>query len=345
MNILLINTAAERLSVGVYSDGKIFSSGKDAVQREHSAYINSCIKEAMENAGVTFSELDAYACVVGPGSFTGLRVGIATVKGLAVVYPRPFVAVNSLELPAYNESDAEVSMDAGRDRIYFGEKKDGKLVLPVTLTGAKETAFRYDLKKDYLNELGEISAEKFGNKDFAERLSPVYVQLCQAENEFFARHDQVVVRKATAGDLGNLLEIERLCFADDPWTAEMFLCELEEPTAGLFIASIKGETAGFAEVRFDGEQLYLGNIGVRPNYRGKGIATKLLTEIFTDYVKKGAQNCFLHVRTGNENAIALYKSLGFTAVREIKDYYPRKESAYAMLSNLEKFRQPSSLNE
>lgn len=335
MNILLINTVSERLSVGIYSDGKIFRAKTDAAQRDHSAMINRCVEEAKKAANIGFSELDAYACVVGPGSFTGIRVGIATAKGYAAAQKRPFIAVNSLELAAYNITDGEVAMDAGRGRVYFAKISGGNLVLPIIMTENRETEAVYDPKYDYIEEFGSIAAEKYLKNEFSTRFSPVYVQLCQAENEYFARHEGLVIRKATVGDVWHILSVEERCFNDEAWTAEMFLSELEEPIAGVFVAIKDATIAGFAEFRFDGEQLYLGNVGVHPDFRRKGIARDLLTKTISDYCEKGAKSCFLHVRKSNSAAIGLYESLGFSVVREIQNYYPKNESALAMIKYFE----------
>lgn len=161
------------------------------------------------------------------------------------------------------------------------------------------------------------------------------MQLCQAENEYFARHEGLVIRKATVGDVGHILSVEERCFNDEAWTAEMFLSELEEPIAGVFVAIKDATIAGFAEFRFDGEQLYLGNVGVHPDFRRKGIARDLLTKTISDYCEKGAKSCFLHVRKSNSAAIGLYESLGFSVVREIQNYYPKNESALAMIKYFE----------
>lgn len=94
--ILLIDSVHTELAVALIRDDtaqfKIHS-----VQRMHDKNINILVKELLAREGVTFKDLDAYAVVVGPGSWTGCRVGVAAVKGYAIAHPLPVVAINSLD--------------------------------------------------------------------------------------------------------------------------------------------------------------------------------------------------------------------------------------------------------
>jgi len=67
------------------------------VQKQHDKNINRLVKELLTEESVTFEDLSSYAVVVGPGSWTGCRVGVAAVKGYAMACPKPVVAINSLD--------------------------------------------------------------------------------------------------------------------------------------------------------------------------------------------------------------------------------------------------------
>jgi len=90
----------------------------------------------LEQQGIEKQEIEGYAAAVGPGSFTGLRIGLAAIKGLAEIMPRPIAAVSVLEAIAFAGSDwgkgaqsLIAAMDASRREVYLGgfEKKDGEL--------------------------------------------------------------------------------------------------------------------------------------------------------------------------------------------------------------------------
>ena len=91
---------------------------------KHSTTLLPMLEEVMNRTGCAPADMDAYAVSAGPGSFTGLRIGISAVKGLGIAVDRPVVAVPTLEMLAFNMygcPDAVCPvMDARRDQVYSG---------------------------------------------------------------------------------------------------------------------------------------------------------------------------------------------------------------------------------
>ncbi len=89
----------------------------------YSAQLLPQIAEALAQHGLNKSEIDGFVVVSGPGSFTGLRVGLSTVKGLCEVLGKPLATVSMLEgqLLTYAQAGDVAVLDAGRDEIYVGE--------------------------------------------------------------------------------------------------------------------------------------------------------------------------------------------------------------------------------
>src|ERR1700759_5146414 len=89
----------------------------------YSARLMPIIAELLQQNGFEKSEVDGFVVVSGPGSFTGLRVGLATVKGLCEVLSKPLATVSMLEALAITHGDGEVTavLDAGRGEGYVGE--------------------------------------------------------------------------------------------------------------------------------------------------------------------------------------------------------------------------------
>lgn len=118
--LLSIDSSAVTASVALADNGKIIKSEFINAGLTHSETLLPMIKNVM--AGVDFSALDAVAVTVGPGSFTGVRIGVATAKGIAFAYDTPCVAVSTLEAIAYNFVDENAVicavMDARRMQFY-----------------------------------------------------------------------------------------------------------------------------------------------------------------------------------------------------------------------------------
>lgn len=92
----------------------------------HSENLVPMIKEVLDNLKLHVSDIDLYGVAVGPGSFTGLRIGIATVKAFAHVYNKPIIGISTLEALAFNLSFNGLivpMIDARRNRVYAGMYK------------------------------------------------------------------------------------------------------------------------------------------------------------------------------------------------------------------------------
>jgi len=116
--VLAIETATAAVEVGLVVDHEPVYSSSSGRTRHHTEHLLALVDDALRTAGRTPADLDAIAVDVGPGLFTGLRVGLATAKGLALALVRPVVACTSLEiLAAAVSSDVEgpcVSVVDGR---------------------------------------------------------------------------------------------------------------------------------------------------------------------------------------------------------------------------------------
>jgi len=100
MRMLAIDTALENCSVGVVRPGSAPVLMTETIGRGHAERLFGMIEAAMAEAGLAFSALDRIAVTIGPGSFTGLRVGIAAARGLALVTGCPVVGVGTLAVIA-----------------------------------------------------------------------------------------------------------------------------------------------------------------------------------------------------------------------------------------------------
>ena len=98
--ILQIETATQTCSVALAQDSVLLDVLEKTERNIHAGVITVFIKELMQKAGKQFSDLDAIAVSMGPGSYTGLRIGASTAKGLCYALDIPLIAVNTLEAMA-----------------------------------------------------------------------------------------------------------------------------------------------------------------------------------------------------------------------------------------------------
>jgi len=108
--ILSLETATTNCSVALASDGKVVASRSINSGYSHAEKINVFIQEVIAQAGVTLKDLQAVAVSSGPGSYTGLRIGISTAKGLCYALDIPLISVNTLDAMAQG-------ITAGKDEL------------------------------------------------------------------------------------------------------------------------------------------------------------------------------------------------------------------------------------
>ncbi|MGM9662077.1 MAG: tRNA (adenosine(37)-N6)-threonylcarbamoyltransferase complex dimerization subunit type 1 TsaB [Oscillospiraceae bacterium] len=123
MKILAFETSAKSASVAVTRDGAVLASAYQCSGLTHSRTLMPMAEDMLRNSGLALAEMDALAVAAGPGSFTGLRIGVAAVKGLAWAAEKPCCAVSTLEGMAENLRHLEdtlviCAMDARREQIY-----------------------------------------------------------------------------------------------------------------------------------------------------------------------------------------------------------------------------------
>ena len=119
--ILAIDTATRRGGIAVARGDEILASREGDPSVSHSINLLEMIQSTMEEAGVSLSEIGLFAVAVGPGSFTGLRIGIATVKAFAATTGRQIAGVSTLAAVAHAAGESKQSvalLPAGRGEVF-----------------------------------------------------------------------------------------------------------------------------------------------------------------------------------------------------------------------------------
>lgn len=125
--ILSLETSTEVCSVAIHNDGTLLSYLEIHIIKSHAEKITLLIEEALRLANLELKTIDAIALSMGPGSYTGLRVGTSTAKGLALALDKPIIAISTLKAMAteincfnLNKSLMCPMIDARRMEVYCG---------------------------------------------------------------------------------------------------------------------------------------------------------------------------------------------------------------------------------
>jgi tRNA threonylcarbamoyladenosine biosynthesis protein TsaB len=105
MLLLSIDTSTRNCSVAIHQDGKLLAISELYAEKSSSGMLTTLIKNVVKYANLSLNDLDAIAVAKGPGSYTGLRIGVSTAKGLCYTLDKPLIAINTLEAMAFQLKD------------------------------------------------------------------------------------------------------------------------------------------------------------------------------------------------------------------------------------------------
>lgn len=133
MKILALETSAKSVSTAVVENGAPLAYAYQCSGLTHSRTLMPMVQDMLRNADLTLADIGAVAVAAGPGSFTGLRIGVSAAKGLAWAKDLPCIGISTLEAMAQNLAHCNgtiaCAMDARRNQVYYAlfEAKNGQL--------------------------------------------------------------------------------------------------------------------------------------------------------------------------------------------------------------------------
>jgi len=221
-HVLAIETSSPRLKLALSFGGDRLVKSDEEVERSHGRVIIRKIDNLVSSAGLKQSDIDGIVVSTGPGSFTGLRIGLAAAKGIAVALGIPVIGISLFELAAWRlRSESETVMVAAqvrRDELLVGRVKDGRFdvnsvaAVPLAslrqyigqsavvgigldivrfIDGARFADFHTELEIDPA-DLINLGRPRLVAGEFADlaTLEPLYIQKSQAEIRFEQRRQQ-----------------------------------------------------------------------------------------------------------------------------------------------------------
>ncbi|QTA81509.1 tRNA threonylcarbamoyladenosine biosynthesis protein [Desulfonema limicola] len=133
MKILAVDTASQSCSVGIINDNTVTAEITSSSRQTHSRHLMDMIDSALKMSGFKIKDIDGFAVTRGPGSFTGLRIGISTVKGLALASGRPVAGVSNLKVLASHFYHSPylicIMIDARKGEVYCAKYRFEKGLL------------------------------------------------------------------------------------------------------------------------------------------------------------------------------------------------------------------------
>jgi len=343
MNYLLINTANEELVILIYKDGEIFACNERIVKKHNEAILPK-LEELLKESKLNLSDIDEFGVVIGPGSFTGIRVGVATVKAFKDVFNKPVRAINNLDLlyqtAINNGLDFNaVAIEGSLNSYFVGVVRDGKLnIYERNLTTSELTDIASDKQVVFYTNTHNFNPAvcvDFDNKAFVQvfidsknyDLTPVYYQLSQAENDKI-QNSNLIIREAELWDIKAISELDKSNF-DNSWDENMLEKMLLSKSNRVYVAETE-QILGFIVAENDIDEYNISRVVVDKNFRNHGIGSKLIKYI-EDVAKKDNVNVSLEVSVNNFTAKTLYEKLGYTLRRVRKGYYKDKSDCLEMV--------------
>lgn len=226
MKILAIDTSSVNATVAVCDENRILGEYTVSGDRAHSQIIMPMTDELLKRCKLDIKDIDIFAVALGPGSFTGLRIGIAAAKTMAVTLGKKIIGVSSLDMisASFPLQDKYICpiFDARRNDVYNAVYKDGKKITPdricdfdtvISEMRDRETIFAGDGVMKYKDKilsfnnpkwhispvylslqrasaLAGIALERALADDFdsSDSLEPIYIRPSQAEREYMEAH-------------------------------------------------------------------------------------------------------------------------------------------------------------
>ena len=132
MKILALDTSTMMATCAVLDENKVLGEYSLNQEETQSEKLVPMVKEVLDSLNLKVSDIDLYGVAIGPGSFTGLRIGVATIKAFAHLFNKPVIGISTLEALAFNlpyNKTIVPMIDARRDRVYTGiyTWEDGKI--------------------------------------------------------------------------------------------------------------------------------------------------------------------------------------------------------------------------
>lgn len=337
MLVLSIDSAGSSCAACVWRDGKVLAAAEETMERGQDQRLMPLILEIMQKAGVDFNALDRIAVTRGPGSFTGLRIGLAAARGIGLAANKPVIGIDRFAI--YREQMKEqknllVVINSKRKELYckfFSGKTSEEPVMMIpdeiwaflemkdeaTMTGdiilQGSTPFHETKEKEVI-VCAALAAEA-KTKDPAYLPRPLYIR---APDVTFKKPTLQKISKEQAPLLAAL---HQESFGAAGWDTKQMAGSLALDTTEGWTATTHHDLTGFILCQFMPDAAEILTFCVKPDRQRQKIGEHLLRHATKEAKVRGIPKIFLEVAANNLTAIKLYEKLGFTISGRRAKYY------------------------
>lgn len=335
MLVLSLDTASHGCSSCVWKDGDILSLVHEPMERGQDRRLLPIILESLEKAKVTFNELERIAVTRGPGSFTGLRIGLAVAGGLHLATNIPVVGIDRFSVFRADNKDADkllVILDSKR-RELFCQYYENNIPSEPTMLTVEEIA-TWMKTKNPLILTGDIHLEGLSIKAASTSEAIISAQIAASASledpsflpqPLYIRPPDVtlaspILEKVDSNLCASLTHLHTQCFRDAAWNVEQMKGSLALPTTIGWYLTDRRQMIGFILCQALQEQWEILTFCVHPHHQRKGFGAKLLSHALAQSKAQKA-DLFLEVSANNVAAITLYEKVGFKLIGRRPNYY------------------------
>lgn len=340
MLILAIDSAGAGCGVALWRDGKIVTFLHEEMQRGQDRRLIPMIEEGLNQAGCTYADLDRIAVTTGPGSFTGLRIGIAAARGLGLSLGKPVIGIDRFTIYSRlanrdrPNSSVLVVLESHRPELYtslYDEQSRGQKTAMLTepevssviahksgllMMGDTHHCSRNPEAVEIMDVLAACTAEANLN-DPAYLPRPYYIR----PPDITVKPSPNQMRGITSADAGAIAALHALAFPHAPWSVAQMQGSVDLPTTRGWLVLNAGTLAGFVLCQVMGDEWEILTIATHPALQRKGFARLLLGQLAESFHERCGQKCFLEVAADNIPAQKLYEATGFRQFGRRNGYY------------------------
>lgn len=353
MKILALDTAMAACSAAVVDTdvATVLASVYQPMERGHAEAIAPMVQHVIGASGLSFTDINRIAVTTGPGTFTGVRIGLSMARGLGLAKGVPVIGIDTLRAIAANLQTPDgpllVSSDARKDEAYTA-LYDHRLntMRPPDVCSIADAARSAPAGTIVIGNAADMVISASGRRDLAradasdlpiasrfaflaallpasgDMPSPLYLRPPDAKPQTLTvrRKPVLTLEPATVEMADVLAGLHAACF-EHGWDHKTFRDLLGMPGAEALIAVEEGTPVGFLLTRKAVDEAEIITIGTAPTMRRRGIGRRMLDHRLATLRAEGVRNLFMEVAQSNVAAQALYHSIGFKAVGRRQAYY------------------------